>query len=470
MTEQSAQSIPTINLTDLSVVEKLGQYIRTDVIVFDMIEEAYRYARSIRSFLEKNPKLSVENPTLVKEHERYVALTQWVACIRLRDEEVLSLVHYHFVEALRNPDLDVLQKIIDHSVTLPLEDRDPFKQGVRDALLQNAEHLTSEYLEDSRGNRQEPTVGNWLRDYYSEVGTGRNNLVRIADYLEHSRNGRKLAPEEREAVKKLLAMIEELKISALEPEGMEVPLSAKIRGKLKILRRGKLEEFHPSRNVLELYEGAKRAMEIYHREVARETAEVLQPVYDTVARRLTPHIDRIQKEFEAGVQGLQTEMAMFMSEKKHDELAAAFIVLARNDKVFTMFVRPRYWYAKTKSLVEEQFSADLVKDFDEQLFSPPYLSIILHSALGGLPEEESAIVGTIIATEMEKHGHKGYGEMAYADTDQQRFVWGKVIVVEGKARLAPADLPPEARGLAGLNEEYDVRFSEELPSSSITPQ
>lgn len=466
------------NLADPDVFRQLKDYIESTVITFDELQEAYLFARGVEGYRVKHPDFEREHPDIVREYERLVALAKWIACIRIRDEEVVQLFERHFVEAFRHPDIDVPDKLIAHLIVLPPQDRDDFKEKVRAALLANTERLTSEFLEDASRARHDPTVGNWLKDYHSIYGTGAHNAVTQIEYVEHSRNAAKLSQEERELLRRLIHFFEELKISSLTPAGMEESPSVAIRGKQKILRKGRLETVELSKEQENLLRAAQKIIYEIRARRAREVFPLLEKDYRAFSQRVEAFINDVSEGYGYDLKLLALEMVNSDFELVPDRAVACALVLARKDAFFEVFVRPGYWYNKVKRiLVDKRFPSPVQKDFEEMLFAPPYLNLLFREIFQKLPEEESAMAGTMIATEMEKHGHKEYAGMAYADLKQQRFVWGDVAVIEGRLQLVPADVPEEARGLSEQNQTAERLTDEELlkireaapPSSPTQP-
>lgn len=57
-----------------------------------------------------------------------------------------------------------------------------------------------------------PTIKNWIKDYYQEMGTGKHDLMQRGDYLYHSKNTKGVSEVERQ---KLMALIKSLEDGAL---------------------------------------------------------------------------------------------------------------------------------------------------------------------------------------------------------------------------------------------------------------
>lgn len=447
---------------DPKFFEEQRQYIEQDVLVFDSIEEAYFFSRNATNYLRANPGLEQRNPELFHGYERLIALTSWAASNRISTNECIELARTRIADALRNENINVYEKIITHLVTLPAFDRKDIKARLRSALLENTEHLTTEFLDDESEKRVEPTAGNWLRDFHATYGTGIHNSMTIAEYFSQAKNPRKLAPQEKELVQKLIELYQRLLLSAEASQGLETPLSFNINGKSMILRNGKAEELKLPERMKEIYEQVKKMMAEDRREAYHDVIVELQGRYAGVLSRLQPIIAKALQEHEFEYSAILRETFERSFEGRHDEVAGRLIALAKNDGLLRVLARPHGFYAQYGvKCIKEEFpgNPELLSEFHEKGFSPPYITLFLRKLLSGMQEEESAIVATVISTELERQGHAEYAGIGYAEPDWARFVWGEPTVLEGKLELIEADPPDEAIGLTEVNQALPQKFS-----------
>lgn len=436
-----------IHFEDPNVLNRLRSYIEKNVIVFDMLEESIAFARGYEAYVSANRHFEQQYPNLAAEYRRLVALTKWIAAVRISDQEFLDLCEHHFVAALRNPDIVVWDKIVAHLVTMPREDRDPFKQKIRSALLKNEEPLTAEFVLDADGKRQDPTVQNWLKDYNRTTGTGRISPLQQAEYLEKSENPRRLSEEERKLLKDLLFIYERSKISSLVPEGLENDLSVKIGEKKMILRNGQLEEVKLNQHEREIMEKAFEIARATNKWQADQVIEVLSREYARVQQWLQPLLEQTERYYGHYPRSLARDLIEWNAQGKGNDLAAGLVFLAKHDALFQILVRPGVWYDRTVSLLTAQYSDKVLKDFEKRLFAPPYLLVLLRDLLKGLDGHDQPIIGTMIATELENHNHAGYGQIAYAHPDWAMFVWGEPVKITDHVEIVDAIPPEQSRAL-----------------------
>lgn len=462
---QSSSSQPQkrpIPWEDPKFFEEQRRYIEQDVLMFDSVEEAYFFSRNARNYLQAHADLAARNPDLVYGYDRLISLTSWVATNRISTNECVDLAREHIAEALQSEQINVYEKVITHLVTLPVFDRDDVKARLRSALFENAERLTSEYLSDANGKRVEPTVGNWLRDFHAAYGSGMHDAIAIAEYLSQGAHPRKLLPQEKAPVKKLLELYERLLISSETSRGREMPLSVKLHGKSMVLRNGMLEDVKLSEKMKEVYEGVKKMMAEDRKEAYRDVIVKLQGKYVDALSRFQPIIAKVSQEHGFDHSAILREAFEHFYEGRLDEVAGRLIALAEKDGFLRVLFRPRgFWAQFAEDYIKEEFpyNPELLSEFQEKGFSPPYLTLLIRKLLSGMQEEESAMVATAISTELERHGHAEYAGMGYADLDWVRFVWGEPTVLEGKLELLEADPPDDAIGLTEMNQELPQKFS-----------
>jgi len=90
-------------------------------------------------------------------------------------------------------------------VTLLLGDESQnFQRELLDVLYQNTEKITTDLIQ-SKAEKVEPTVGNWLKDYIAFTGIDEVvSTIKKAQYFTQSDNIKVLSPEDRAKLEKLL--------------------------------------------------------------------------------------------------------------------------------------------------------------------------------------------------------------------------------------------------------------------------
>ena len=87
-----------------------------------------------------------------------------------------------------------------------------------------------------------PSIANWLIDYTGFVGVGKVDSVKMNEYFISSKNFQKLSNKEKNIVRKLITLYEQLKRSSLDPEGLEERATLYEDGRLAVFRDGRFED------------------------------------------------------------------------------------------------------------------------------------------------------------------------------------------------------------------------------------
>ncbi|MFZ5391229.1 MAG: hypothetical protein ACOZAJ_03080 [Patescibacteria group bacterium] len=216
------------------------------VLPFNDVDEAYWLVKNLKPFMKDKDFLN-DNSDIAKRYRSLFYRCEFVCLDLLPDQEVLDLFQHHFAEFFSiYQNIDLWSRI--RAILLAryiLEDRDSFKQKIRKALENNQELL-------GQGNifvadEQKPaTISNWLLDYTGNVGTGKSESLKKAEYLTNSLNVKALSSINREHLRELINFYEKLKISSLSPEGLEDPVGTEIDGKQVTFREGNFEEIDPA--------------------------------------------------------------------------------------------------------------------------------------------------------------------------------------------------------------------------------
>jgi len=100
------------------------------------------------------------------------------------------------------------------------------KKELENALYENQEKLTGQAFE-LEGHKKEPTIGNWLRYFIKQHGSGSFDNVELSKFVTGSKNGQRLNESERLLVQKLLRLYRNIKffpeqLKGQDPEKWEI--------------------------------------------------------------------------------------------------------------------------------------------------------------------------------------------------------------------------------------------------------
>jgi hypothetical protein len=231
-----------LNLNDRNVLEAVKKQL-AEILNFNLSKEARFLLKKIELGFKEFLNLKFENETLYNEWQDIYIKLKWVAFPYLKSQEVIKLFEENLATAFnieRYPLENFLEALF---LTIPLlEDRDIYKQKLREAMLKNNQEITSQELLID-GKLKRPTIGEWLNEYNKFVGLGKADKLKQVEFFNKNQNFQKLSPEEKEKIKRLIDLYERLKISSLEDEGTEeVTFAFKTEDRIDIYERGRLIE------------------------------------------------------------------------------------------------------------------------------------------------------------------------------------------------------------------------------------
>lgn len=217
-----------------------------DIIIYDQINDAYRLAKDLESSLDAYKDFKDRNHEFFNEYNNIIHRLKWIALPIMTEEMVIKMFQYHFAQIFHLPDFDfnrLWQKLrLVLLANLIFADRDVFKGRLKQALLNNQEQLTSNKL-ITNNQEKSSTVGNWIFDYNSNLGTGVADNLKKTQYFTNGINIKKLNQEEKNKVKFLFDIYEKLKLSSQTLEGLEEEIPIDDPGREGIIKNGVFEPY-----------------------------------------------------------------------------------------------------------------------------------------------------------------------------------------------------------------------------------
>jgi len=214
-----------------------------DMMIYDEVHEASKLITSLEQVFNQAKDFKDKNYYLYVEYKKIIIRLKWQILPMLTDDEVMDLFRNHFSQIYKMPDYDFGQKLKAFLLGfIVFQDRDNFKKDLRQALLNNQEKLTGKKIII---NNQEkiPTVGNWILEYNSNLGSGEVDNIKRIRYFTNSKNIKNLDEKEKARVKTLLDLYERLKLSSFTLEGLEEDIPVDEPGHIGIIRNGVFEPF-----------------------------------------------------------------------------------------------------------------------------------------------------------------------------------------------------------------------------------
>jgi len=159
-------------------------------------------------------KLIQKNPA---NEEAFIVL-QFLIIPFLSTNEIAELIKNSLFLCLTVEDIDIVERINKKLLFMDLEDRDGFKNNIRNALVENQEQITD--VIKTENGKEIKTMADWLGDYLSSTGKEIGSSIGEAKYFNNSYI-KKIKPLEKVLLKKLFNFYLFLNISSNTPEGFE---------------------------------------------------------------------------------------------------------------------------------------------------------------------------------------------------------------------------------------------------------
>jgi len=382
-------------------------------------------ACNLADLLEKQLHLeerSAKGEVMAPIEEEYKEIAMVLRFVGLsfiyNDQRILELFEKYFVGALRTPDLDVQERLRHKLLDFPITTRDSFKEKIRKALHANQERLTEHYLalDDKEA---EGTVSNWLRDYIQNVGGGLVDKLQMVQYLTDGANVKKLSPEEREYVRRLITFYEVTKISSETPQGVEDFIAAydPDRGKHYFINSDGLAE-----EVL-ISEAHLTKTITKKPPLVKPSAGGIRALYKNA-----PITVLKQQNYPTAVFVKNLYEALFSTPLVADREAISLAILtqlAENGALDILLAGQPFTsvfskYLKDKNKLKE--ARDFVLTPKTPYFLSQFLQFILVDQLR-LGDDRATQLVVRLGNLMKKAGKPEYFDMAYYDMSEKRFKW-----------------------------------------------
>lgn len=230
--------------------EKAGGFIEQDDI-----NDAYHLAKNIEKTISGSKELRERYYDLYSQYKNIVIKLKWVGLPIMTENMAVEMFEKHFIKIFNIPGYEyneLWRKLKSVLVgIIVLDDRDNFKKRLRSALINNQEKITSKKI--SVNNKEvEPTVGNWIKDYNSILGTSEIDRLKRTQYLTNNKNIRLLNSDEKKKIKVLFSLYERLKLSSKTFEGLEDEIPLDDEGAKGIIKEGVFEPFKRTREQREI--------------------------------------------------------------------------------------------------------------------------------------------------------------------------------------------------------------------------
>ncbi|MBI3626959.1 hypothetical protein HY224_02855 [Candidatus Uhrbacteria bacterium] len=371
------------------------------------------------------------------------------------DKTAEEIFKNNLADCLGDEDFQYFDRLTARMVEIAPDQRDRFKEKLRQALYLNEQKLTNKYL--TVGHDEIPgTVKNWIKDYLRAVGGDTVTSLEKIKYLTASANVRQLNKIEKIKLTALIDLFEYLKLPALSPEGFdEEIIFMDDTGQEMRLFRGIAENTTSKAKTLPIGNVPADKRATSSSSIRSKTA---QPILKTTtkniessapAQPLTPsQIMELYHGSEAEQQKL-SEAEGFISQQADGDYAktakqlidailpppgkgknkwlalAALKELALNNQIDQLLKDRQIGQLLVKYLNQKALN-DAAKNYTLVPATPLNFKLLLQyifeEALK-LAKPDSARWGLQVCSVAKKAGDRKYGDLAYFDMRNRQFVW-----------------------------------------------
>jgi hypothetical protein len=287
--------MPKAEIEKLNNPEKISEFnqVIDDLVRSDDVGGAKKILSALIEVFDRNPEFQKEDPLLFSIYYKYLVAVKYINLFDLEEGEILGLIKKDFDFFFKYPEYDLVRKLrYKIRDILDLEARDLFKSRLRSALLECGALLSEKKI--VLNNNQVPaSVANWLKDYYTQVGMDKVDTLKVSQYLTNSPNIKLISPEEKDDLKRLLNLFENLKVSSQEFPIFEESVVAILPDReLALILNGQMANIGPE--VVKLIEEIAALENFQQMEATRDVLSDA-PVFPEAAVTAVPRTAELQE-------------------------------------------------------------------------------------------------------------------------------------------------------------------------------
>lgn len=382
-----------------------------DVILSDDSRRAFIFVRNFSEIINSAEGEDLKaNPKILAEYQKIVDRLMPVAIPSLRQEEIVVLFKEKLLEIFKEERIDLAEKLQARLVAIPsFSTRDEWRAKLRDALSGNASLLGEQKIE-LEGRPVAQSVGNWIKRYEKALGPLPITQLQFNQFVVNDPEVKKLGEENKVYLRKLLRLYEYLKLSSQTAEGLEDPVIFDIGGKLKVLKRGELEDIQIEAKLKQVID---EVFSIFPdkeypvgEDAGQESDTAAEPAFDF--GEIKESSQSIFQQTGGEAQQLSSLLAESLAEGNRERGLAIIILLAQLRILDDLLADERFM-----SLVREDLKKSGQGDkVDELRLSPGaphfvarFLKVVLQDKLG-LAEADALDFGRRIARILAMEGEK----------------------------------------------------------------
>jgi hypothetical protein len=207
------------------------------VINNQAFNEAFECYNLVKNWIDDTNIKSVA-PEDYRLYQNYLIELKFLALNFFDINEYPELIKNYANLAFEIPGYNLWEKLETEIIAMEdINQRDEFKKKIKLSLEQCLENLTA-----LNRPEQPRKISEWIKDFIINLGIDEFDKLKKAEYLANSQSIKNLSGGDKEKVKELLGIYENLSLSSKLKEGYENSVLMNIDGSPVIFHRGKVEE------------------------------------------------------------------------------------------------------------------------------------------------------------------------------------------------------------------------------------
>ncbi len=230
-------------MTNLQFTIEKSQKALEEMARIDLFKESYWYNKDLKAWL-KEMNMAKADPGMYRKYEEISVKLDFLSLNMIEDwEKIYELIREHFDKSLEIENYNLWEKVRNRlSSVYTLEERSEIKKKIK-KILEGSEKnvLNRERYRNVPG--MPIRVADWIRDFAANLGVGKYENIKKVNYLTRGQNIVKLTAEDKDKIKDLLELYENVSLPSDTPEGFEDDVPVDLGGgKIGIFSKGNVEE------------------------------------------------------------------------------------------------------------------------------------------------------------------------------------------------------------------------------------
>lgn len=385
-----------------------------DLIANIQVGEAKELFIFLTSILAKVPK-TIETAAWRDRYETLISKIRWVAFPFLSETEVEKLFSTQIVEAIKN-EYDIQGKIYGY-FRISLGDEVAISSKRRliiESLKNNNENIGNKEIIISGIEGKFPsTLKNWIRDFeQSSVIEKRVKRIAILEYLNLSVNLKGLSESNKEILRQVLEIYEDLRFIFVDRENVQT-----VHSLPEFLRD--INDDIGENNKKNIFSNSEKEPEqnvvlsAYQGDLKQQRA--IEAQQDRLKKIAGTNPDKIKDEFYKSVQN-----------KDLNATVAAVKLLALNSQLLDFIKSDQKLNKFLTATWLKLYGQEAADDFKKNPIQPKFVRLFLKYVLSDrlkMKESDAGRIALQIGNILVSQGKLEYNRMAYFDVSNKEFKW-----------------------------------------------